>query len=239
MYRYLPVVSSYRMLLFFVRTSEYTGLSYIQLFMDLKNGYRVSTELFPPLLRRLVEGCLLEDTHTRLTMVEITRSLGESSGEFDAEIASSLGRFGEGAPLQPPPASWLDNSSAGAAGPARASSTLVPLTGTVTTTGGVNASVALQEQVFEVLKAMETWSRHQRHRGDKLRAFLSGGGGLWCQCWSFDWARTPANYACDADKSIFVGLSEYSRHEDPSCSQVLLIKHHDTERPGACCCGMG
>ncbi len=95
---------------------------------------------------------------------------------------------------------------------------------------GAAVGLSTEQKVFEVLEAMEKWSKQDRHRHDKERAFVSGG--YWCSHYSFDWARQPPGHCCDADKSIHVGLSEYRSHEDPESSQVVVIKHQDTERPG-------
>jgi hypothetical protein len=86
----------------------------------------------------------------------------------------------------------------------------------------------IEEKVFNVLNAIENWMKLDRHRNDKDRKFNQ----LWSHLYAFDWARTPKGYCCDANKSVKIGLSEYSKWEDPESAQVLLIQHYDSERPG-------
>lgn len=93
---------------------------------------------------------------------------------------------------------------------------------------GDNHHHSVEEKVFNVLDAIEKWTKLDRHRNDKDRKFNE----LWSHLYAFDWARTPKGYCCDANKSVKIGLSEYSKYEDPESAQVLLIQHYDSERPG-------
>ena len=63
--------------------------------------------------------------------------------------------------------------------------------------------------VFEVLEAMEAWTKIDRHRNDKDRTINE----VWTYFYKCDWARSPKGYSVDANKSIRVGLGEYSKHE--------------------------
>jgi hypothetical protein len=98
----------------------------------------------------------------------------------------------------------------------------------VTTTTPANEAVVTQRKIFNVLQAIDEWTKLERHRHDKDRKFNA----LWCNLYAFDWARTPKGYVCDANKSVKVGLSEYSKWEDANSSQILIIQHYDSERPG-------
>lgn len=95
---------------------------------------------------------------------------------------------------------------------------------TISATGKADVS----NQVFSVLEAIEQWSKLERHRDDKDRNMIE----IWSQFWAFDWERKPKGHCVDANKSVHVGLSEYSKYEDPNGSQILCIFHFDTERPG-------
>ncbi len=90
------------------------------------------------------------------------------------------------------------------------------------------AGASMQQHVFNVLGAIEQWTRQERHRMDVGREYTS----VWSNVWAFDWARTPKGYCCDANKSVWVGVGEYTKAEDPSGTQILLIRHYDSERPG-------
>lgn len=90
------------------------------------------------------------------------------------------------------------------------------------------AQLTVEAKVFKVLEAIVNWEKLDRHRHDKDRKFNM----LWSEILAFDWARTPRGYCCEANKSVKVGLSEYSKYEDPEASQILLIQHYDSERPG-------
>ena len=92
----------------------------------------------------------------------------------------------------------------------------------------VESQQVVEAKVFNVLDAIEKWSKLDRHRNDKDRKFNA----LWSHLYGYDWARTPKGYCCDANKSVKIGLSEYSKWEDPESAQVLLIQHYDSERPG-------
>ncbi|RYH15384.1 hypothetical protein EON65_31840 [archaeon] len=92
----------------------------------------------------------------------------------------------------------------------------------------VESPPAIQEHVFLTLEAIDKWVQQDRHRYDLSRNFDA----LWLSAWAFDWARQPAGYVCDANKSVKIGLGQYSSHEDPQSSQIVIIRHFDTERPG-------
>jgi hypothetical protein len=111
----------------------------------------------------------------------------------------------------------ISTSSAATAGAAVSVETIVPEI--------VNST---EQKVFAVLESIEKWCKLDRHRNDKDRKFTQ----LWSTIYAFDWARSPRGYCCDANKSVKIGLGEYSKWEDPESAQVVIIQHYDSERPG-------
>ena len=106
---------------------------------------------------------------------------------------------------------------------------------TVDPTGAVlAASVAAsnrttsERHVFMVLDAIEKWVQTDRHRNDRNRQMNE----VWAYFRAFDWDRKPKGYVCDANKSVKVGIGQYSDYEDAHGSQILIVMHYDSEQPG-------
>lgn len=57
------------------------------------------------------------------------------------------------------------------------------------------------------------------HRADHERPLLAS----WSLLSAFDWARSPPNYLCDAEKSVRVGLGEYDPATDGGKEQVPTL----------------
>lgn len=79
---------------------------------------------------------------------------------------------------------------------------------------------------FPPLDAIENWCNTPVHRNDKNRSLLE----VWSFFGAFDWFRQPKGFSVDADKSVRVGVSEYSA--DEGGAQILVIQHYDSEQPG-------
>jgi hypothetical protein len=91
-----------------------------------------------------------------------------------------------------------------------------------------SAATSNQRQVFAVLDAIEKWVQTDRHRNDRSRQMNE----VWTYFRAFDWDRKPKGYVCDANKSVRVGVGQYSDYEDAQGSQIIIIMHYDSEQPG-------
>eukprot|EP01041_Mallomonas_annulata_P011088 gene11088-23184_t len=78
-----------------------------------------------------------------------------------------------------------------------------------------------------IMKAIENLSHQPIHRGDRDRSFTSHG--CWQDLIAYDWDCQEMGHSADANKSIYIGISELTELEDPGKAQLLLIKHFDGE----------